>query len=105
MKEDQNPELISGLWLIQLLFKHIKFFIVIFILFAVGSVTYSLLLPNKYTATAKILPKSENTSDFGNLASLASMAGIAIGSQSYEALFLEIVVSDYILGRIIQKKT
>lgn len=57
--------------------------ILITAIFALGSVFYSLSLPNYYKATAILAPSSGGVSDsFSQLGGIASLAGIPIGGSS-----------------------
>ena len=57
--------------------------IAITVVFAVVSVTYALLIPNQYKATALLAPAQSDSSDLsgalGQLGGLASLAGVDIG--------------------------
>ncbi|MCQ2211233.1 MAG: Wzz/FepE/Etk N-terminal domain-containing protein [Paludibacteraceae bacterium] len=77
---DNKQDQIDIVWLLKYLFTKRKF-----ILKVVGCTTLFFVLiclfkPNKYTATASIIPVSSNTGvDLGGLNSLASMAGLTTG--------------------------
>lgn len=75
-------------------------------LFFFGSILYALTLPNIYSSTVTILPQNTTNSKLGSISTLASFAGIDINSKSdnYEAFYNDILKSNYILEKLIQKE-
>ena len=74
--------------------------IAITVVFAVVSVTYALLIPNQYKATALLAPAQSDSSDLsgalGQLGGLASLAGVDIGGgKSSEAQMAQEIMKSW----------
>ena len=72
-------ELLDNLWLDRILITIITF------IFAIGSIAYSLSIPNKYTSYALLAPSVESdilSSQLSSYSSLAGLAGINLPSNS-----------------------
>jgi tyrosine-protein kinase Etk/Wzc len=80
MREDDDE--INLLDLIIVVAKHKKIILGLPLAAAVIAALFSLLLPNIYTATAKILPPQQTQSTSAVLSQLSSLTGLATGSAS-----------------------
>lgn len=68
-------------------------------------ISFSIILPNKYTAKATLLPSGDEKEALGQYASLASLVGINLSSGgSTEKLYPDIITSNRILYKLYEKK-
>lgn len=101
---------VSLLELLQTVVRHRRFVIRFTAAATILTVVISLLLPNIYTATAKVLPPSKDSSaglsallgQMGGLGGLASMAG-GLGIGSSADLYLGILKSRTVADAVIQR--
>ena len=68
---------------IKILFKRKKLLLSITFSFALGSIVYSLALPNKYTSEATLMPSDDNQSIPSSYSSLANIAGVNLNDSSF----------------------
>ncbi len=74
-------------------------------LLTVFVVIYLLIIPNRYTAKATLLPSGEEKEGLGQYASIASLVGINLSSGgSTEKLYPEIITSNRILYKLYDRK-
>jgi tyrosine-protein kinase Etk/Wzc len=87
--------------------KHKKIVISLVLFSAVGSIIVSLLLPNIYVGTAKVLPPQQNQSSaamvLGQLGGLAGLAGGSIGLKNPNDLYVGMLKSRTIADGIIER--
>lgn len=106
-QDDFNDE-INLLDLLQVILNRKKIILLITVCAIVLSVIVSLLLPKKYTATARILPPSESSSGISGLLSqvgggLGGLAGSFISGKSTSDLYVGILKSRTVADAIIAK--
>lgn len=69
----------------------------------IAAVSYSLLQPASFTATVSFLPQGDSP-DVGLLSKVASFTGMRLDTEvSYEQLYGEIILSESILGKVIDR--
>lgn len=93
--------------LLIVLAKHKKMILSVTLAAALLAVGVSLLLPNIYTGTAKILPPQQNQSSasamLGQLGGLAGLAGGAIGIKNPADMYIAMFKSRTLMERIISR--
>lgn len=102
----QVDDEISILDYLLVLARHKKMIVLTCVEAFVLSCVISLLLPNVYTSTARILPPRDQNSSFpamlGSMTGLASLAGLSVGSTSgdlYVGMLKSRTISDAIIDR------
>ena len=107
MPATQPEDEINLLELSMVLVKHMRLILIISLLAAVASVGISLLLPNIYTATAKVMPPQKEggnlSAALGQLGGLAAAAGLGAGFGGSADLYVSILKSRSVADAVIQK--
>jgi len=102
---NKEIDFMDGISLIKLAINNFLYLLKISLVVSALCIVIVLFLPNKYTATAKLLPSTSQMGNIPNLSLLSSFTGMSFNtSQSYDFLFREIVLSDKILDEIISQK-
>ena len=104
---DPDDEEISLLDIAIVLAKHKKLILGLPFLAAVAAAGITLLMPNWYTATAKILPPQQSQSSasamLGQLGALAGVAGGGLGIKNPNDVFVAMLKSRTVADSLIQK--
>jgi tyrosine-protein kinase Etk/Wzc len=106
--EMDTEQEISLLKLLQLLVKHKMLIVKMCCISLVASLIYSILLPNIYTSTAKIMPPQKETAgglsallgQAGGLAGLAAASGFTGGGDLYLGILKSRSVADAVIKRL-----
>ena len=102
-----DEEEINLLDLLIVLAKHKKTIIGVTFAAALLAVVVSLLLPNIYTGTTRILPPQQSQSSasamLSQLGGLAGLAGGALGIKDSSALYISMLKSHTLMEKIVQR--
>src|SRR5688572_25763298 len=105
--EETESDSISLLDLMIVVAKHKTMIVTAVFAAALGSVVVSLLLPNIYTGTARVLPPQQNQSSasmvLGQLGGLAALAGGSVGIKNPNDLYVGMLKSRTIADNIIAR--
>jgi len=99
----QVEDEINLLELLMVLVKRKRLIISITLAAAVSSIIVSLILPNIYTATAKVLPPQKEGGGFGQLGGLAAAVGLGSGFGGSAELYVSLIKSRSVADAVIKK--
>jgi hypothetical protein len=110
----ENNQRIPANWAVRatLLWRHRKMLARVTIISLVASLAIAFIIPKQYKATASIMPPDQQGSGTmmlaallgrGGLSSLSSLAGGLLGGHTTTALFVNLLESETVRGRLIDR--